>query len=265
MVFDRRAGRIVLLAQVGPSPETWTFDVCANTWTRMHPGREPGSPLSAPTHLIYDVDSDTTIAIDGQSTWVYDLAYNTWRRKGVTPVVRKWNTLTWAYDPGSGLVFAADTSELWSYDVETDTWAMISVVPWPAGRASLAYDASVGRIVAYADGREMWLFDIGTGVWAKSGADAPEVICGMGWPNAPVVHDEAAERTVVSCSTSVAYDATADRWESLARDAGPFAVYDPLNSRFIGLGEDRDSVLAFDLEAREQIVLLEPVDGLAAP
>jgi len=260
MVFDRHAGRVILLAQIDPGPETWTFDVCANTWTRMHPDREP--ELAEPTHLIYDVDSDTTIAIDGVSTWVYDLAANTWTRKGVTPVVRRWNTLTWTYDPVSGLVFAADTTELWSYDVETDTWALISAAPWTAGRASLAYDASADRIVAYADSRDMWLFDIRTGTWSKSGADTPEVVCGMGWPNAPVVYDEVAERTVVSCNISVAYDATADRWESLADDAGPFSVYDAVNRRFLGLDENRDSVLAFDLATRERIVLLEPAPSV---
>jgi hypothetical protein len=274
MVFDRHAGRIVLLAQVDPGPETWTFDVCTNTWTRMHPDQEPGDPWFF-THLIYDVDSDATIAIDGASTWVYNLAADTWTRMRAAPIVRQWKTLTWTYDPVSGLVFAADTSELWSYDVETDTWALISAAPWTAGKASLAYDASVDRIVAYADSRDMWLFDIRTGTWSKSGADTPEVVCIMGWPNPGVVYDEVAERTVVSCNISVAYhatadrweslayDATADRWESLANDAGPFAVYDALNERFIGLGEDRDSVLAFDLATRERIVLLEPAPRVA--
>ncbi len=133
MAFDRGAGRVVLLAQLGTRAETWTFDVCTNAWTRMHPEQEPGSPLSSSTHLIYDADSDATIAIDGQSTWVYDLAKDTWTRMGVVPVVRQWNVLTWTYDPVSGLVIAADAGELWSYDVEADAWASISPVPWRAG------------------------------------------------------------------------------------------------------------------------------------
>ena len=41
MAFDRRAGRLVALAGVDSALETWTFDVCTNTWTRMHPNREP--------------------------------------------------------------------------------------------------------------------------------------------------------------------------------------------------------------------------------
>jgi hypothetical protein len=272
MVFDRHAGRIVLLAQLLTGAETWTFDVCTNTWTRMHPDREPGNPLSEATHLIYDIDSDATIAIDGVSTWVYDLADDTWTRKGVTPAVRQWNTLTWTYDPVSGLVIAADATELWSYDVETDTWASISPAPWPAGKGALAYDASVDRIVAYASqntpgGFEMWLFDVRSRTWSKSGADTPKVVCGMGWPNPGIAYDEVARLTVVSCNVTVAYDATVDRWEPLSDDAGsiPFNLYDPVNGRFLGLGAKEDSVVAFNGVTHERIVLLEPSQGQATP
>ncbi len=50
MAFDRRAGRLIALAGADTGPgtilETWTFDVCTNTWTQMHPDREPGRPRS---------------------------------------------------------------------------------------------------------------------------------------------------------------------------------------------------------------------------
>ena len=39
--FDRRAGRLVVFTNAGDPVETWTFDVCTNTWTRKHPNREP--------------------------------------------------------------------------------------------------------------------------------------------------------------------------------------------------------------------------------
>ena len=272
MAFDRGAGRVVLLAQLGTRAETWTFDVCTNAWTRMHPEQEPGSPLSSSTHLIYDADSDATIAIDGQSTWVYDLAKDTWTRMGVVPVVRQWNVLTWTYDPVSGLVIAADAGELWSYDVEADAWASISTVPWRAGLGAIAYDASVDRIVAYARG-DMWLFDIRAGTWSRSRADTPMVVCAMGWPNPTVVYDEAARRTVVSCNVGtmydihVAYDATADRWESLAKDGGsfPYSVFDPVNKRLVGLDDNRDGMVAFQLATRERMVLLGPGEGQPRP
>jgi hypothetical protein len=64
-----------------------------------------------------------------------------------------------------------------------------------------------------------------------------------------------------------AYDATADRWEVLARPAELQAnpsVYDPVNGRLVGFGREGD-VVAFDLVAREWTVLLEPGDGQPAP
>jgi hypothetical protein len=38
MAFDRRAGRLVAVVDVDDAVETWTFDVCTNTWTRMRGG-----------------------------------------------------------------------------------------------------------------------------------------------------------------------------------------------------------------------------------
>ena len=72
--FDRRAGRVVLVAPItpddGPGVATWTFDVCTNTWTRMHPNREPPTLWA---RLVYDVDSDVTLLVSSRSVWAYDL------------------------------------------------------------------------------------------------------------------------------------------------------------------------------------------------
>ena len=79
--FDRRAGRGVAITDAGDGVETWTFDVCSNTWTRMHPNREP--PSAGP--LVYDVDSDVTIEVEyagPASVWAYDLQANTWDPTG---------------------------------------------------------------------------------------------------------------------------------------------------------------------------------------
>jgi len=270
MAFDRRAGRLVALAGTGTgAAETWTFDVCTNTWTRMHPSRVPSS--SEWPQLVYDVDSDVTIASDGTRMWAYDYEANTWTEKGVATA---W---LWAYDPLSGLVVAQGGPDpsvpLSTYDVETDTWAPIreanggpetggmSPAGWP-GYGVLAYDPSVDRIVAV--GEETWLFDIRTGRWSKSGVEAPDVI--EVFATAPtIVYDEAAERTVLigDVPRLAAYDATADRWEIVA-EADPeraagfqlHAVYDPVNGRLIGWGRDQDELFAFDLVTREWTVLL---------
>jgi len=55
VAFDRHAGRLVAVGvtnSMRPTVETWTFDVCTNTWTRMHPNREP--PLFSTDQLVYD-------------------------------------------------------------------------------------------------------------------------------------------------------------------------------------------------------------------
>jgi hypothetical protein len=288
--FDRRTGKLVALANPGSTDpdfpiETWTFDVCTNTWTQMHPDHEPPAQVRG---LVYDVDSDLTIGIyaDGDrepypyvgNVWTYDLETDTWTEKG-----RASTGLTF-YDPVSGLIVGGDrVEELWDYDVDTDTWTpMRQTVPLrdAPGFSEYVYDASVDRIVEYAGGIESaggiasqtWLIDLRTGTWSRSAAETPVVE--MGWWAVPtVVYDEAAARTVVAGDFQWgAYDAAADEWEILV-EAGPGEdplpkplLYDPVNERLIvadgggGIGVEGD-LLAYDLVTREWIVLLEPGPG----
>jgi hypothetical protein len=279
---------MVALADAGDGLETWTFDVCANTWTRMHPDREPAG-IDELDLFVYDVDSDVTIGVDRDTAavWAYDLRANTWTRKGDGPpdaragyysaISRLDDARLGAYDSRSGFVVAAvksdpsdDSAALWSYDVETDAWAPIHDAPWPP-LGVFAYDTSVDRLVVYTaagGGRptEMWLFDIRTGTWSRSGAEMPAA---AGWLAGPAVaYDEAAERTVVFSRVPwTAYDATTDRWEVLA-DADPGGafpssmVYDSVNRRLVGLRGD--DVLAFDTRTRAWTVLLEAAEGQPA-
>jgi len=302
MAFDRRAGRLVALAGGLDGPvKTWTFDVCTNTWTRMHPNREPPPGTG---QLVYDVDSDVTIAFDGTRMWVYDLQANTWTEQGpYAPFAHSSQESLRFYDPVSGHVVALgddgddDTLglEMWSYEVETDTWTPIrQAKPLAIGPhfEFFAYDASVDRLVAYSKAWEpadpdwdfearTWLFDLRTGTWSGTGAvTPPDFDAGM-WGYVPAIaYDEAAERTVLlGQGHSAAYDATADRWETLyAEDplAGcgsrpecrqmPFMVYDAVNERLVVYGGSfwtgsdwvsPDDWLAFDTRTREWAVLLE--------
>ncbi len=266
MGFDRRAGRVVAVTNAGDGFETWTFDVCANTWTQMHPSREP--PSFDWARLVYDVDSDVTILVAyGASAhpWVYDLQANTWTEMGAAPTY----AIPWAYDPLSGLVVAAAPPLLWNYDVETDRWTPIRQVNGE-GCGPCTYDASVDRIVALGDG----LFDIRTGRWSKSDADAPHVLDWLTFP--AITYDEAAKRTVVGGNVRLAaYDATADRWETVEFPdpdlwSGVSMVYDSVNERLLVLpdywaewtdGTLVGDVLALDLTTGEWTVLLELIDG----
>lgn len=262
MAFDRRAGKLIVVAVNGDSgaQETWTFDVCSNTWTRMHPNREP--PLQVAS-LVYDVDSDLTIGVQWKDwlsllgrVWAYDLEANTWTEQGVarTPGLR-------FYDPVSGLVVA----DGWTYDVETDTWVPVTY----DGECGLcAYDTSVDRVIQYAigeDGVQTRLLDLRTGAWSRSEAETPD--CTMhAWMLPAIVYDEGAQRTVVTGNSSMcAYDAAADRWETtLLRDPSGVLptprVYDPVNRRLLVFDSGIGDIVAFSLVTREWTVLLEPVE-----
>jgi hypothetical protein len=242
IAFDRHAGKLVALVGTVAGPvETWTFDVCTNTWTLMHPDREPPPGTG---QLVYDVDSDVTIASDGVWMWAYDLGANIWTEKGpFAPFAHARFPGLRFYDPVSGFVVALgddgddDTLglELWSYEVETDTWTPIRQAdPLTIGPhyEFFAYDASVDRLVAYsrawtawrpgADGEwpfeaRTWLFDLRTGTWSGTGAVTPSEFSAGMWGWGPgIAYDEAAERTVMlGQGHSAAYDAIGDRWETL--------------------------------------------------
>jgi hypothetical protein len=264
--FDRRAGRLVVVTNAGDRIETWAFDVCTNTWTRMHPDREPPSGLRS--RLVYDVDSDLTIGIHEPTgnVWAYDLEADTWTEHGVAPTFD-----TGFYDPGSGLVVAGVQEDLWNYDVETDAWTPIpQATRWEGlGFSVYVYDASVDRIVVYGGGEgvaDTRLFDLRTGTWSRSAAETPD--CTMhAWQYPAIVYDEAARRTVVTGNPNMcAYDASADRWEILyERDpSGALLrprVYDPVNRRLLVWGSGIGDIVAFDLVTREWTVLLEREEG----
>ncbi|MGZ4273213.1 MAG: kelch repeat-containing protein [Solirubrobacteraceae bacterium] len=301
MAFDRHAGRIVLLAlgYAAASPQTWTFDVCTNTWTRMWPSQEPTTGMD---RLVYDVDSDVTITLDAVTgrVWAYDLAANRWTAKSVAPMAIE-HRPSLVYDPVSGLivgqVFTGSTdAQLWTYDVDTDTWHQIRQAGAPTAfrdtaRELYAYDASVDRILAYNVSSATWLIDAGTGTWSNSDASTPVVNLGWGATGGEIAYDEVTKQTVVFGDGKViAYDAAAERWETIVDGAGfggaasgrtarllHSMVYDPVNDRFVVYGGEyrlspggatwvqADDVLAFDLATRQWTVLLEAFQVLPAP
>ena len=129
--FDQHAGRIVHIDATGA---TWTFDVCTNTWRQMHPAVIPtgsggSTPLNGGGQLVYDVDSDRTVAIGEEAVGVYDAGRNTWTLRHRPPEYSG----TWShgavYDPVSGLVVVQLQGRgLVAYDVDTDTWTPVGNV-----------------------------------------------------------------------------------------------------------------------------------------
>ncbi len=129
-VFDQHTGRIVFVDETG---ETWTFDVCTNAWQAMNPRFAPSaSDRLWEGELVYDIDSDRTIAFGRRQVFVYDANTNTWRQRA-TPkdVDLGWNPpgLGAVYDPVSGLVLVVTgDGGLTAYDVDTDVWTTIGII-----------------------------------------------------------------------------------------------------------------------------------------
>lgn len=127
-VFDHYTGRIIF---VDEAAQTWTFDVCTNTWENMNPRRVPTSRDWYEGELVYDIDSDLTISFGGRKTTiaVYDAQTNTWTQRDLPSEYE--NSEFWlgaVYDPISGLVLVVTDDGLTAYDVETDEWTHIGMI-----------------------------------------------------------------------------------------------------------------------------------------
>ncbi len=136
-VFDTHAGRIVYLDETG---DTWTFDVCTNTWHQMEPFGMPYEGWTGPAdrdvgELVYDIDSDRTIAFGPDFVSVYNANTNEWRQRSAPSgfdLEFGWPGLGAVYDPVSGLVIAQTIDDgLVTYDVDADRWTTIGVITEP--------------------------------------------------------------------------------------------------------------------------------------
>jgi hypothetical protein len=302
MAFDRASGKIVLIEGNG-SVATWTFDVCTNTWTQMHPASEPYN--TAFGMLAYDTAARRTISTsDSGGARAYDLASDTWTAIASDTWTARPGTVfvpggaRLVYDSGAARVVALPLESphlMWGFDGVAGTWQPVDQDQdaWPDAEQDtyilLAYDASVDRLVSYYLG-EVRLFDLRTGTWSPPGTTSPPFGYG-GWGyslGGEIAYDEAAQRTVLfNMGHVIAYDATADRWETLygpPSDGGRAdgfcgirpecrnlhsMVYDPVNERLVVYGGHvhtgavdpgwwgpSDDVLAFDTRTREWTVLL---------
>ncbi|MGB9357658.1 MAG: hypothetical protein WCC01_03785, partial [Acidimicrobiia bacterium] len=247
--FDQRAGRIVLVDEVG---ETWTFDVCANTWHAMNPTfDDPGLLRDVfrdgwTGQLVYDVDSDLTITFMGASLAVYDADTNAWTSR---PQPEEYDTGLpgWGavYDPVSGLVVVQTaTAGLVAYDVETDAWTPIGGAEDKEWSSYLVgYLTDTDRFVFVSGfGDPGMVLDPRTGIAAELVAPPNDVFAGFGRLDF-ATNTDTPYVLVVARSVCRLHPATLD-WECLTLADGPglsvsgaglFAaiVGDPINDRVI--------------------------------
>jgi hypothetical protein len=197
--FDHSIGRILYVDHLG---ETWTFDVCANTWHRMNPTGAMLGGLGG--GLVYDIDSEVTVALGWEHISVYDAAANawTWRQMslpGNNP--DRINPLGGVYDPVSGLIVTSavrgeegSTSdpvrlEAWSYDVDENAWAFLDTIftKEQDGEAMvwsdlLGYSAELDRFIFAGPENVTALVDLRTG--DQTLIETPTPAVGFGWPMA---------------------------------------------------------------------------------
>lgn len=253
------------------------------------------------TELVYDIDSELTIALDRDATtvrvWTYDSEGETWDRKGLWEIGAISESAFLeppqaAFDPLTGLVLVRDqfTSGMWTYDVDTDTCTEVDqggtlppVVEGPNDPAVelLTYDASADRLILYVSKPlGTWEFDIRAGRWNERETDTPET--GFGWfaTGEELAYDEANERSVLfSFGTIATYDASEHRWNVLQGEGTDVATarlyfamtFDPVNDRtWIAGGEVRtfgtdwrptDEAIAVDAATGGWITLLGPGGG----
>lgn len=293
--FDRHAGRIVYVDTLG---ETWTFDVCTNTWHRMDPAGAIIGELSA--GLVYDVDSDITVALGYEGISVYDANTNTWTQPSNDIIGLEDDQIVpygAAYDSMSGLIVTTTFSfegtterwDVWAYDVDANDWTPIGPVPLDRTTRCctqidlLGYSHEIDRFIltGFVENEEATLLvDPRTG--ETNVISTPTSGVDLGWPSA--AYGPAADTVYVTDhgdpfgSAGLAmcgFDTKALAWEcNPAPNAVPghtvFAavVGDPINDRLIlingvygsyWVNADND-VWAIDLDTGDWAQLLAPSD-----
>jgi hypothetical protein len=298
MAFDLQSGRIVTVAFGVESSvsSTWTFDVCANAWARRGPGPGPTGGW-APSSLVYDADSDRTIALAlaeqadplerRVAAWSYDVEDGRWTEGATSPALTQQAPFFAAtYHDPSGLVVVYDGTGAWAYDVDADTW---SAVRWkfdwlrPAGAEALTLsydpvrDHLISSFAVAADDSTRSYFTIavepGSGLVDGQGsglAEGPSYCSWANWPCSAVFADTIGRTIWIDGRSRVqAWDPASRTWEMLftpgsatwCENAG--SAGDLLHGRIVCRGR-QGGVAAFTPATRTWQWLLAP-GGTASP
>jgi len=182
--FDSRTGRIIYLDE---ARETWTFDVCTNTWQKENPSGAVTGDLSA--GLVYDADSDVTVAFGFSGIFVYDAGANAWTRQDHNSI-GQFPPSGAVYDPVSGLIVTTKLTDsyvaTWTYDVDTNTWTLIGNL-WDGEQdyvwfELLGYSREADRLIFTSVDNLTALVDPRTGTKTIIETATPAI--SFGWPKA---------------------------------------------------------------------------------
>lgn len=287
-VFDTHAGRIVYLDETG---ETWTFDVCTNTWRQMNPTWAPyGDPKVFPIRdvgeMVYDIDSDRTIAFGPDSVSVYNADINTWTHRSAPAGLDLGfgsPGLGAVYDPMSGLVLVITSDGLLTaYDVDTDEWTEVGVITEPVevthnGQTQALYPPFLVGYVAEADRLAVLGFNSGpfqgdgASINPRTGDTVPltDPAGGVRGGFGSFSYATGGDTAYTYANGVCRLDPFTFDWDCNAgsqREAMSAAmVYDPINTRIVVINNwcctwpgttVSDDVWAVDFDTGEQIELL---------
>ena len=268
--FDRQSGRVVY---VDSSGQTWTFDVCTNTWDRV---ATRGERPSGSDHLFYDAHDDLTYALGGSLPTIrtFDVETSTWT--AVAHPDRSWaGDDQFVMDPDNRVIYGYLLgADMWAYDIARNTWTKVDQgalrPPTDWWGALTTVDPSVGRVMLYGlrsndpvtappteppvqsnVAAETWTFDLGTRSWTRVATATP--LLNFGWyvRGTEMSYNEASRSTVIFADGTVAvFDTTTNQWTQpqpgkgwpdaletgpLAR-LGPGLVDDTVNGRVLVFG-----------------------------
>ena len=188
--FNTHTGRILYVDTLG---KTWTFDVCTNTWEQVRPDGAMLGSLSG--GMVYDIDSDVTVAFAWGAVSAYDATTNTWVSRRAFPGTSPFGAV---YDPLSGLIVTTSFEgeegsttnptrlEAWAFDVDADTWTYLGRLrvegDEPVWEDLLGYSPELDRLIFGSLGDVTALVDPRSGERTELATPTPGV--GFGWPMA---------------------------------------------------------------------------------
>jgi hypothetical protein len=196
LAFDPRSSRTVLfggftsVVSMPPVPggtidQTWTYDLGADTWTRVSPANAPSARASH--SMVYAASIDRVLLFGGSAlggasdeTWSYDVDTDTWTDLNPTVRPAPRGAAAMAYDAPSDRIvlfggFGAPgvLGDTWTYDVESNTWSGTKSSgsrPSPRDAHAMVYDPKIDRVVLFG-GRDStllgdtWWYDIESDAW----------------------------------------------------------------------------------------------------
>ena len=262
IVFDPGSGRIVAFpAGAGDvNGETWSFDVCTNTWSVVQQDRLAPRP-PAPHALAFDGGSGSILGTDLEGQlWLYDPDVPGWEPAGSAPVSTGLTRLL--YEPTTDRLMVARLDfgspgiaepRLSARDADTGRWSEVMMsgdIPDFGEYLLLASDPGSGTLVAYDGGSgRTWQLDPVSATWST--VRRGPALRRIGWvaSGGEIAVDDAAGLVVVYADELVlGYDPATDTWQTLYGDPdfpypmGPLArlghsmAYDPVNERLVVMG-----------------------------